>query len=697
MTNNRKKRPETLAPKQFQAFDVYPTQYSCQSFVPRILPTKSQIKESRTSDSRKDNVIRHLKDLPVANMNDRSRRTFNAIDVTVLLTQNDCELDVRPRKGIVEEARVVKPLDNSFYYAANTLSLFSDHRKSKRQTVGKQFAQGQAGLETYGKLFTDIGYCYILQDPNKIGELKSKLSKSTVFKMQVVQGMLWYLDSGCSKHMTGIVQSHEFCGKVHRCDLKSIYRGRGLGTIIICRAIFCDSVLEVAFRKHTCFVRDIKGFSDMLAVQSSSPKSCFEKGSSVRSGLLAWKKQEVLPPGQESENTNMSSSYLHMDLTPQQNGVVEKRNRTLVEVARTMVIFSKAPMFLWAEALFDALCYPTNNSEDRGKFQAKADIGIFVGYAPSRKGYRIYNKRTLRLMETIHVTFDEMASVNGSCTHDHFQSNIKKWRRTHSRGTPNHSRYSSSFTNLVTGDPVRHNHQTGNVNSAEPTQRKLLASGYVVLFPSEMSNVEPKNFNNGVIEMLVVKPCKMKFTNLIDLEMDVKTAFLNGDLQEEVFVSQPEGFEDQDNPTHVYRLKKDLYRLSKAPWAGGYEHLQSSYHNACNTFSKEMSSKFQMSMMGQMSFFLGLQVSQSPGGIFINQAKYALETLKKYGMDLSERVDTPMVDRLKLDEDLMGFQLTKLDSEEWMGSFMYLTATLTRPVFAVCMCADIRLAYKKAL
>ncbi|GJS83811.1 retrovirus-related pol polyprotein from transposon TNT 1-94 [Tanacetum coccineum] len=98
--------------------------------------------------------------------------------------------------------------------------------------------------------------------------------------------------------------------------------------------------------------------------------------------------------------------------TPQQNGVVERRNRTLVEAARTMMIFSKAPMFLWAEAvataLFGALCYPTNDSEDLRKFQAKADFGIFVGYAPSRKGYRIYNKRTRRLMETIHVTFDEM-------------------------------------------------------------------------------------------------------------------------------------------------------------------------------------------------------------------------------------------------------------------------------------------------
>ncbi|GJR44024.1 retrovirus-related pol polyprotein from transposon TNT 1-94 [Tanacetum coccineum] len=130
--------------------------------------------------------------------------------------------------------------------------------------------------------------------------------------------------------------------------------------------------------------------------------------------------------------------------TPQQNGVVERRNRTLVEAARTMLIFSKAPLFLWAEAvatacytqnrslihtlhnktpyelvhdkkpdlsflrIFGALCYPTNDSEDLGKLKAKADIGFFVGYAPNRKGYRIYNKRTRQIMETIHVTFDEL-------------------------------------------------------------------------------------------------------------------------------------------------------------------------------------------------------------------------------------------------------------------------------------------------
>ncbi|GKE87287.1 retrovirus-related pol polyprotein from transposon TNT 1-94, partial [Tanacetum coccineum] len=100
-----------------------------------------------------------------------------------------------------------------------------------------------------------------------------------------------------------------------------------------------------------------------------------------------------------------------------------------------------------------------------------------------------------------------------------------------------------------------------------------------------------------------------------------------------------------------------------------------------------MNSKFQMSMIGQMSFFLGLQVSQSPRVIFINQAKYALKTLKKYGMDLSEPVDTPMVDRLKLDEDLMGILVDQTRFRGMVYSIMYLTASRLDLVFVVCMCA----------
>nr|GEZ34142.1 uncharacterized mitochondrial protein AtMg00810-like [Tanacetum cinerariifolium] len=82
-----------------------------------------------------------------------------------------------------------------------------------------------------------------------------------------------------------------------------------------------------------------------------------------------------------------------------------------------------------------------------------------------------------------------------------------------------------------------------------------------------------------------------------------------------------------------------------------------------------------------------LLVSQSPGGIFINQSKFALEILKKFGMDSCDSVDTPMVDRLKLDEDLLGIPVDRTCFRSMVGSLMYLTASRSDLVFAVCMCA----------
>nr|GEY89591.1 retrovirus-related Pol polyprotein from transposon TNT 1-94 [Tanacetum cinerariifolium] len=213
--------------------------------------------------------------------------------------------------------------------------------------------------------------------------------------------------------------------------------------------------------------------------------------------------------------------------------------------------------------------------------------------------------------------------------------------------------------------------------------------------------------------------------NMTIYQMDVKTTFLNGKLKEEVYVSQPEGFIDPDHLTHVYRLKKALYWLKQAPRAW-YDTLlrflldnkfskgavdptlftrkigkhillvqiyvddiifASTNPKACDIFSNEMSSKFQMSMMGQMSFFLGLQVSQSLGGILINQSKFAHEILKKFGMDSCDSVDTPMVDRLKLDEDPLGILVDQTRFCSMVGFLMYLTTSRPDLVFAVCMCA----------
>ncbi|GKF05712.1 retrovirus-related pol polyprotein from transposon TNT 1-94, partial [Tanacetum coccineum] len=175
--------------------------------------------------------------------------------------------------------------------------------------------------------------------------------------------------------------------------------------------------------------------------------------------------------------------------------------------------------------------------------------------------------------------------------------------------------------------------------------------------------------------------------NMTIYQMDVKTTFLNGELKEEVCVSQLEGFVDRDNPSHVYKLKKALYDLKQAPrtW---YDMLSSFFISQqfskgvvdltlftrharndilrvqiyvddiifassntamCNEFANQMTTKYKISMMGQMSFFLGLQFSQSPKGIFINQSKYASKIVKKYGLHSTDSVDTPMIENKKLD------------------------------------------------
>ncbi|GJR14916.1 retrovirus-related pol polyprotein from transposon TNT 1-94 [Tanacetum coccineum] len=331
-------------------------------------------------------------------------------------------------------------------------------------------------------------------------------------------------------------------------------------------------------------------------------------------------------------------------ITPQQNGVVERRNCTLVEAARTMMIFLKAPMFLWAEAVatacytqnrslihthhnktpyelvhdkkpdltflrvFGALCYPTNDSEDLGLIPNQVHATNYV--LPTDKDLEL-------LFQPMFDEYFEVTRVDA----------------------------------LVPSAPVVNAH----VVPPEPGSAQ-----------SSSGNEEGIDFEESFapvarIEAIRIFIANAATKNMIIYQMDVKTAFLNGDLQEEVFVSQPEGFEDPDNPTHVYHLKNALYGLKQAPrtW---YDTL----------------SKFLMAN----NFFKGavdptdeLQISDVDDGT------------NKYGMGLSDPVDTPMVDRLKLDEDLLGIPVDQTRFRGMVGSLMYLTASRPDLVFTVCMCA----------
>nr|GEZ60317.1 retrovirus-related Pol polyprotein from transposon TNT 1-94 [Tanacetum cinerariifolium] len=157
-------------------------------------------------------------------------------------------------------------------------------------------------------------------------------------------------------------------------------------------------------------------------------------------------------------------------------------------------------------------------------------------------------------------------------------------------------------------------------------------------------------------------------------KMDVKTAFLHGTLKEDMYVCQPEGFIDADHPSHVYKLKKALYGLKQAPRVDDIT-FGSTHPRYIQLFSDLIKSRFEMSMMGEMTFFLGLQVNQSPCGIFINQSKYVLEILKKYGMESYDPVGTPMEIKDKLDLDQNGTPVDATKYHSMIGALMYLTSS----------------------
>nr|GEU63927.1 retrovirus-related Pol polyprotein from transposon TNT 1-94 [Tanacetum cinerariifolium] len=493
-----------------------------------------------------------------------------------------------------------------------------------------------------------------------------------------VQIVLWYLDSGCSKHMIGdhsqlinfvdkflgmvkFVNDHmaKIMGygdyQIENVTISRVYFVDGLGHKLFSVRQFCESDLEVAFCQHTCFIRNLEGVNLLFNSRGNNlytlslgdmMKSCPIFLLSKASKTKSWLWHQRLSHLNFSAINHLARQGLvgvgishetYVSRSPQQNDVVERRNRTLIEAARTI--------------------------ENLGKLQPKADIGIFIGYAPIKKAFRIYNRRTRQIIETIHVVFDELTAMAS----EQSSSGLTLHEMTHAIISLGLVPNPTSLMPFV--PPLDHpapevisliaevvapklaastsspSSTTVDQDAPSPSilknKAQLVACGYRqedgIAFEESFASV-------ARLEAIRIFLAYAAHINMVVYQMDVKTAFLNGKLREEVYVSQPDGFVDPDNPNYMYKLKKALYGLKQAPRA---------LYDMLSSFL--ISQDFSKGSVDPTLFIHGNSNAYfCPRGIFINQSKYALKSLKKYGFEYCDPVDTPMVEKSKLDEDKEG-------------------------------------------
>ncbi|GJZ83315.1 putative ribonuclease H-like domain-containing protein [Tanacetum coccineum] len=485
--------------------------------------------------------------------------------------------------------------------------------------------------------------------------------------------------------------------------------------------------------------------------------------------------------------------------TPQQNGVAERRNRTLIMAARTMLDDSKLLTTFWAEVVNTA-CYvqkrvlvvkPHNKTpyelfhgrtpslsfmrpfrcpitilntiDHLGKFDGKDDEGFFIGYSLNSKAFRVFNSRTRIVEKNLHIRFSENTpNVVGSGPDWLFDIDaltriinyepIVAEKEDNVNITNNVNAASTNEVNVVGGktsiellfDPnmpaledviIFDSSKDDEDDGADADMNNLDTT--IQVSPIPTTRIHKDHPLNQVIGDLPIKLHKQERCQrfgeqglknpkrILCVSNEYKSAFLYGKIKEEVYVCQPLGFEDPDFPDRVYKVEKALYGLHQAPRAwyetlltylldNGFQRgkidktlfikrhkgdillvqvyvddiiFGSTKKELCIAFEKLMHEKFQMSSMGELTFFLGLQVQQKKDGIFISQDKYVEEILKKFGFTEVKTTSTPMETQKPLLKDENGKEVDVHMYRSMIGSLMYLTSSRPDIMFAVCACA----------
>ncbi|GKE01648.1 retrovirus-related pol polyprotein from transposon TNT 1-94 [Tanacetum coccineum] len=348
--------------------------------------------------------------------------------------------------------------------------------------------------------------------------------------------------------------------------------------------------------------------------------------------------------------------------TPEQNDVVERRNRTLVEAARTMLSASKLPLFFWAEAIATA-CYTQNRSiiiptYEKMAYHIHNDRNTLINTFTYCQ--RVHVFRTRLIVESIHLRFDEIKEMSETSVANDTSGLVPQRQKAsdydNSDLVPQLQNVSpSADTTALTQQELdlifgplydeffntgtsRFNKSSSTTNNSDQPDTLPTTNIYPTSEPSTPTHVNAEENNDDQAKFTnpfwtPVQAVAESSTHNIakgyaqEEGIDFKESFAPAArlevvrIFEEVYVAQPDGFVDPDHPKKVYHLRKALYGLKQAPRAW-YDEL----------------SNFLISK----GFTKGLQIHQSPWGIFINQAKYALKILKKHGMEKGQSIGAPM-------------------------------------------------------